>query len=581
MGLLGIALGIAVAQILPSRTNPDSTARDDPASLPTLRLVIDLPASAPLAIGEASAVGFAGPVVALSPDATRLVYVGQSSGGTMLYSRELAGPEVVPLAGTEGAIHPFFSPDGQWVGFLTDDRVKKVSMHGGSVTTLARAQNPIQAWWTPGDLIYFSEAAGRRISRVPADGGAGPTRITDGTALRQGFHDGFFSDVLPDGRTFLATRYPRSISAEFGEIVAVSTDTDEARPLIRFGYGAQFVPPRYVVFGRGGSLLAVRFDPERLEVEAEEVVLARGVSMNSLWNQVYAAVTSHGLVAYVGGGDLGVGRLGWVRRDGIVESLDAPPRIYGTLDIDPNGRRLAVTVADVTDYIWVYDFERREGRRLAGTPSYSLPLLNPDGRTIALTSFDGQTFKGVVQRLEEGTEPTDVLPEPGGTPESWSGDGLTLSFSRGGRIGFVSPGQGTTTTSIEGIWSSLSPDGRWFAYTSVNQQEVWVASYPDATIRRRISDNGKETVWCGCGDLFYRWGSRWFSTRVSTNGHVRWDPPRQAFETDFVDTPGVSYDVSPDGRRLLVVKPVEPAVQTKIHLVVTNWEAWVGRGTTK
>ena len=121
-----------------------------------------------------------------------------------------------------------------------------------------------------------------------------------------------------------------------------------------------------------------------------------------------------------------------------------------------------------------------------------------------------------------------------------------------------------------------SPDGRWLAYSieQSGRSEVWIRSYPDGKTSRQIStDGGIEPVWCPCGgnnELFYRKGNRWFSTKIVTSPELRWDPPRQVFQTDFIDTPGLSYDVSPDGQRLLVVKRAEPDVQNKLHLI-TNW----------
>jgi hypothetical protein len=122
---------------------------------------------------------------------------------------------------------------------------------------------------------------------------------------------------------------------------------------------------------------------------------------------------------------------------------------------------------------------------------------------------------------------------------------------------------------------TFSPDGRWFAYSSAEsgQSEIWVRSFPDGKTARQISvDGGIEPRWCRCGELFYRKGAVWLSTRISTQHELRWDPPHVAFQTDFIDTPGTSYDVSPDGQRLLVVKRATPDIRNKLH-VITNWYA--------
>src|SRR5262249_58967849 len=124
---------------------------------------------------------------------------------------------------------------------------------------------------------------------------------------------------------------------------------------IQSGYGARFVAPGYLVFARAGSLLGVRFDPARLELQGEPAPVAAGVSMESLFGQVHAAVSPAGLLAFVPAGERALGKLAFVDRKGVTAFLGAPRHIYGVVDLSPNGKRLAVEVADVTDYIWIYD----------------------------------------------------------------------------------------------------------------------------------------------------------------------------------------------------------------------------------
>jgi WD40 repeat protein len=159
----------------------------------------------------------------------------------------------------------------------------------------------------------------------------------------------------------------------------------------------------------------------------------------------------------------------------------------------------------------------------------------------------------------------------------WSPDGKTLGLAYpGGTIRFTTlDGKNELTfanVTNNNLWD-FSPDGRWLAHTSTEtgQFEIWVRSYPDEKVARQISvDGGVEPVWCRCGELFYRQGNGWFSTKISTTPELRWDPPRLAFETDFIDSIGTSYDISLDGQRLLVAKRAERNIPTKLH-IVTNW----------
>jgi WD40 repeat protein len=573
-GLITIFLLGATATLwLQSTLNPVTPGLSDAPAGPMTNTIIDLPANAPLALGShVPLIGFDSSAVAIAPDGTRLAYVGRSETGTMLYLREMAGGEVTPLAGTEGAIHSFFSPEGDSVGFLTNNQVRKVSLRSGAVSTLTDATAPVQGWWTETDVIYFSEDQGRRLSRVPADGSERSSPMAEERLLQILGGDGQmanFSDVLPDGGAVLVTKWVNSIGGDYAEIVLLDTETLEARSLLRSGYGARYVPSGYLVFARGGNLMAVRFDMGRREVEGEEVQVAAGVGMESLFGQVHAAFSSNGLLAYAPGGDRTIGKLAWVDRNGEIEFLeDAPPQTYGVVDLTPDGRRLAVHVAGVTDYLWIYDMERRFARRMSGNESYGWPMLRPpDGREVSFASLF--PLGNLIRDVDEGGAPREWL-SPDLWAESWSPDGKTLALTTldTNRIGFAPLEGETQWTDIAGWPHGFSPDGQWFAYTK--DGVVWVASYPDGATRRLISDSGIETVWCPCGELFYRNGNRWFSTRIATEPDLDFDPPRLVFETDFIDTPGISYDVSPDGQRLLVVKRAEPDVQTKLH-VITNW----------
>ncbi len=554
---------------------------------PLTRTVIELPANAPLALGSLMPQqSFDSPVVALSPDGRRLAYVGQSPSGNMLYLREMGALTVQPVAGTEGAIYAFFSPDSRWLGFLTSDKVKKVSLDGGVPSTLCDAVVPVSASWTRDDAIYFSEMEGGRISRVSAAGG-GPTVVAPPFASKRKF-----SQILPDGKSALMTAWTRGISTDYADVVLLPLTTREPKVLIRSAYDARYVPPNYLLFGRSGNLFVVRFDPARREIEGEPFPVASGVSMESFFGQVHAAASENGLIAYVSGSDRAVGRLVWVDRQGRSEFLPPPARLYGVVDLSPNGERLAVHVADVTDYIWIYDLKRGEGRKLAASEHSGWPVWSPDNASIAFSRWQVQARRGVLtQPADGGSEARELLapskdPDPLMGAASWSPDGRVLALARSGTGSisrFLSLDGAEVRASItrSNVWAiDFSPDGRWVAYASdePGRFEVFVQSYPDGkTVRQISADGGMEPVWCRCGELFWRSGNRWMSVAIRTQPELSWDPPRLAFQVDnFIDTPGRSYDVSPDGKRLLVVKRAEPDERSRIHLI-TNWKEQVSR----
>jgi Tol biopolymer transport system component len=549
-------------------------------SAPPFRATIELPPDAPLALGtDIPTIGYNGPVIALSRDGAWLAYVARAASERMLYLRDMSSGDVRPLKGTEGATHPFFSPDSRWIGFLTDDHVKKIPREGGTAISLCEASSPVLAWWIDPRAIYFSEVETYGISRVSADGGKSQRVLSapDAKVYR-------FDDVLPGAQTALAET-ASSIGADYGDVVRVDLRTRQTKVIVRSGYAARYVPPGYVLFARAGNLMAVRFDAEAGETAGEPVVLAAGVAMESLFGMLHAAASSDGLAAFVPGADLSVGKLAWVDHRQHAEYLDVPERVYGMVDLAPDGNRVAIHVADIKDYIWIFDIARGEGRRVVGETTEGFPVWSADGRRLAggVLEGDGSGGTGRVTlhdiaasgAVGEGR----ILHQRGST--SWSPDGgvLAVSIFPAFRIEFVALEKGPAAVGFEGQFPTFAPDGRWIAYDSfqTGADEVFIRSYPDGKIIGQVSTgSGTESRWKASGDLFYRAGRRWFSTHITTEPAARWDPPRLVFDTDFIDTPGMSYDISADRQRLLVVKRARPVVDSRIE-ILGNWSSIVER----
>ena len=325
--------------------------------------------------------------------------------------------------------------------------------------------------------------------------------------------------------------------------------------------------------------MAVPFDLERLEVQGEPQVVLQGVSMESLFSQVQVSFSDTGTQVYAPGGDATVGRIARVDRQGRTELLSLPERVYGAFDLSPNDQQLAVQVADVNDYVWVYDLPREEGRRLGQKGSRPKWNRSGDGIAVRVSGAEGSSI--VERRLDAQEERVLIRDDSLLTPGDWSPDGSILSVGdfAGGRIGFVSTGREPEVDWLEppsGVsflfGPTFSPDGRWVAYSSdeTGQREVWVRSFPDGDQVQQIStEGGEEPRWGASGELFYNLGNRWMAVHVLTNP-LQWEPPELAFETDSVEVPGISYDVSSDGRYLYVIKSAHPPDPTRLY-VVQNW----------
>ena len=575
-GVLGFMVGASVVGAL--ATGVWLTRREEipPVSGLLVRTSIELPPDAPLALGAyVPNVGFERDPIALSPDGRKLAYVGQASSGTRLYLRDLGAQHVTPIDGTEGVVSAFFSPDSRWIGFLTEDKVKKVAVSGGAPVTLCNAVSARQGVWLKDDSIFFGNNQNVTLERISARGGSpAVVKNTHGDVT-----------VLPDGQHALVTRYPgrASVSRDYSDVALVSLETGASKVLLRSGYDARYVEPGYLVFGRAGSLFAIRFDPILGQTSGEPALIASGVSMESILNEVHATTSDMGVMAYVPGGDRSMGRLAWVDHQGRAEFLPTPTRLYNTVSLSPDGRKLAAHVADFPGYVWVYDIARGEGRRLTTDerePS-GWPIWAPDGRSIAFRAWHSSGRFRVLMQSVEGGSVRELLPagEQSGYPAGFSGDGRLLAvraglahfsiLTLGGRLEqFAAPG-------VRFGIPDLSPDGRFVAYVTneTGQDEIFVRSLVDGRTIRQISlAGGVEPRWCPCGELFYRLGNRWMSVKIRTTPALQWERAREVFQTDFIDTVGRSYDVSPDGRRLLVVKRAEPDIRTRINLLV-NWTA--------
>ena len=511
--------------------------------------------------------GYHAPLIAVSPDGRRVAFVGAANGGsTQLLLHDLSALEVRAIADTEGARHPFFSPDGRWLGFLTADKVKKIPISGGPSVTLCRAEIPTRAEWTRDGFIYVGEQEGSVLSRVGEGGGSlSPVLNVAG---------GVVSQVLPDSH--VAVFHTRTSAArDFGRIELVSLDSSKRDVLPVFGYEPRIVAGGLLVFVRSGNLMVAPIDIGRRKVLAEPVLAAAGIATDSSMGGAQFAVSESGLIVYAPGTDQGLGKLVAVDRFAGVQDLRAPERNYGALSLSPDGTRLAAQVGDINDYVWILDLTRQEGRRLLVEGNAGWPVWSPDGQSLALQLTARRdpgiytvpaTTRGSAERVSDEARPA-----------SWSPDGGWLAFYAGTgetKQGVVQVRGGSKIIPFpRGSQFSFSPDGRFLAYLSydLGSAEIRVRPLADPSSARQVSVNGgMEPRWIR-DHIYYRKGRQFFAARVTAlDPQIEWDPPQRVFETDFLDTPGRSYDVSPDGQRLFVVKSAREPTVSKLVFVL-NW----------
>ncbi|HUP21043.1 MAG TPA: adenylate/guanylate cyclase domain-containing protein, partial [Gemmatimonadota bacterium] len=321
--------------------------------------------------------------LALSPDGQRLVYVAHSAGHAELHLRNLDAFEAKPMGGTEGARYPFFSPDGQWVAFFADDKLKRVPIQGGSPVTVCNASVVGRGgtWGPDGTIVFDSGISG--LMRVAADGGIPEPVVSQDAEMDA--RNLPWPQFLPHGRALLAT----AIIEGNATLVVLSLDTGTWRQLGR-GSQAQYVPPGHLVFHspgvKEGELQAVRFDVERLAIRGEPVSVLDGVFRSENGGGAYFAVAKSGALVFAGGGHART--LVRVDRNGRRAPLLDDRRGFRYPRVSPDGRRVAVTIDPRPSQIWIYDLERGSGLPLATDGHNLIPVWTPDSQRVAYTSND-------------------------------------------------------------------------------------------------------------------------------------------------------------------------------------------------
>jgi eukaryotic-like serine/threonine-protein kinase len=546
---------------------------------PVTRTMITLPPGEQLA-------GMDQPAVALSPDGSYLVYVATRGGTQQLYLRTMDTLEARPILGTEGAINPFFSPDGQWLGFFAGGKLQKVSVSGGAPLTLSDAVAPLGASWSSQGMITFAPTTVSTLRQV-SDAGGTPQPLT---RLAKGEVSHRWPEFLPGGKAVLFGAGPTPASWTNAQVAVQSVGTGKRRDLIQAGTLPHYAPSGHLIYAQGGSLMAVPFDPQRLEVTGTAVPVVDGVLQSIITGAAQYSFSATGSLVYVPGGvQAAHRRLVWVSRNGAEQPLAAPARAYRGPRLSPDSRRVAVAIAEQETQVWVYDLARETLTRLTLEGNSNVnPAWTPDGKRIAFESNKEGPYN-LFWQLADGSGGLErlITSEYISAPNSYSPDGQLLAFIEVNpttrwdiwvlRLGDRKV-QPFLRTSFNESAPGFSPDGRWLAYVSdeSGRYEVYVQPYPGPGGKWLIStEGGTEPVWNPNGrELFYRNGDKMMAVEITTEPGFSPGKPKVLFEGKYVPTPGTfpNYDVAPDGQRFLMLKPSqsEEAAPTQIN-VVLNW----------
>ena len=534
-----------------------------PAPVTPTRLTIALPEGHQLV--NRSSVPFA-----LSPDGRKLTYAAETPDGWRLFLRDLEHFEPQEIPSTEEAHTPFFSPDGEWIGFFTSSALKKVALSGGSpVELLSNREDVRGASWGPDDTIYFAKSTSP-VMKIPAGGGT-PEAVTS-------FEEGQFAHLYPSvdsgGEALLFTmRNPA-----FSELGIFDFETSEVRALTEIGTvrSGQYLSSGYLVYATDDALLATRFDPNAAGTTSSPSTLVSGI-----WNQnaAFFSVSQAGTLAYVSGERFP--RTVWVDRAGRTTPTGLGTAIFHNPRLSPDGTRLAF---DDSGHVWVIDLERRSRTRLTHERTVVIAAWSPDSSRVVVAMQETASRMDLYAAAADGsTSPTLLLErEHVQWPTSYSPDGRYLALTEihpdTGRdvlivneTGEVLPFQ---VTEFDENAARFSPGGRFIAYQSNESggNEIYVRAFPGPEGKWLISNQGGTApVWSPNGkELFYREGRAMMVVEIRTSPVFAAGVPRELFDGEFaVDGTGhPMYDIAPDGERFLMVDESAGGALTRIHLVL-------------
>ena len=550
-------------------------------------------AAARFLIYPAEKTSFGGPF-AVSPDGLRVVLRATSEGKSLLWVREIDSLTAKPLAGTDDAIYPFWSPDSRFIGFFSAGKLKKIEFTGGPVQTLCDAPDGRGGTWNRDGVILFTPSPLSVVCRVPAAGGS-PVPVTklDATTKEQGHHFPYF---LPDGRHFLYAG--RAGLNENSWLVIGSLDSTETKRLQNFTSNAVYVAPGYLVTMRQLTLVAQSFDPDKLELGGEPFPIVEGVDIIPGLAFGSFSISQTGVLIYRSGSGGNVD-LAWFDRAGKRLGTIGPPAAYNNPTLSPDEKRLAVSIIDpqgrFSAYIWLVDLASGLRTRLTFDPgAESSPTWKPDGSVIAFhSSRDGPL--NLYQKATNGAGNEDPLfkSDNSKNPTDWSADGKFILYTeqdpKTGSDVWVLPLGGEQKsfpflqTNAAEVQGQFSPNGKWIAYSSNESGtfQVYVRGFPTGGQWQISNNGGGDPKWRRDGkELFYISPDKnLMAVELKGDGPtIEAGVPKTLFEMPIRGLPGPRnyYDVSHDGQRFLIAAtPAEAA--SRPMTVVLNWQSGLKR----
>ena len=567
---LGVIIGLAAALVAVAALLFFRPAGHEGSALGVTRFSIALPRGQDLSVDTTQA-------IVLSPEGKHLAYVAAESGVPHLYVRRLDQFDSVEIPDSEGATFPFFSPNGDWIAFFSQGKLKKAPADGGNPSLICELPTFFGGTWTPQNIIVVAVPS-YGLATVPATGGS-----------LQKLPMKSKEPLYPEGPAWFAGGEWIGFTDYYGttrRVMAVDLASGEVRDLLNNAQGPTFGAEQLVYYW-AGAMWAVPFDAQKVAIQGNAVQVASGVTEDNFVGQESAS--GNGVLAYAPGpvGNF-LRNLYLVNRSGVEQKLDIPSAGYIDPAISPDGKRIAVAVQYMSaQQLAVYERDRGALMRVVANDALNnAPVWTPDGKDLLFDSVGATEKRGIYRVAADGSSAPRLILETKISSHITSvasnyaavmvNDPVTSAdlwlLSLGDQLS-LRPFKQTTAAERQG---TLSPDGRWIAYASneSGRSEIYVEPVPGPGGRWQISTSGGEQPrWVRTGrEIVYRNGTKMMSAAVQIQPTFGAAKPVELFDRRFDRGGSVGgYDVTPDGQTFVMTRS-EQANPTEIRVVV-GWPA--------
>ena len=518
---------------------------------------------------------------AISPDGKSCAYAAIDDEGVRhLFISRFDMFQITSVTSGENVISPFFSPDGKWIGYFNGRSLKKIPVSGGSPIILCEARGFGTAHWADRGSIVFS--TGRGIISVNSEGGSTDTLVSmDENSMEVEFRNPY---VLPGRNVILYTA-----RVEQGwRTMAIDLETGIKKDLIEKGLAARYVPTGHLVYQDWNeeSLLAVPFDIDRLEILGPPKRVIDQVRYIRAGTCDYHFSDNGSLIYTTLGARLNGGEVCWVDKEGIIYTIPDLQGQYVQPRFSPDGKKLVLRKIGTHCQLWLYDIERGTLSLLTMEGDNHDPLWTADGRYIAFHRAEYGTTSLFWQRAD-GSQNAQLLAKSNGfNPQLSSfGNKSLLVFNEdtpntGTDVMLLSmDGKKTITPLLQEKYNEsracVSPNGRWLAYTSdeSGDDEVYLRPFQGSGPKILVSKGGgTDALWAPDGkSLYYRVKNKMMRVPVTYQPEFSIDVPEELFEDNFYSGQSHNFDISPDGKRFVMIYNKLNTANVQNYRLVLNW----------